>query len=109
MSRICKKHDKIITESIGMCSSCHRDYLILSRTEGIYAVIKKAKEEQEREDFARLEYKEIEYLLDKANGEHGTKESLCLFCNAKKYDSKVGIIHKPLCIIMRLREEIKND
>lgn len=56
-----------------------------------------------------IEYSEIEYLLDKANGEHGTKESLCLFCNAKKYDSKVGIIHKPLCIIMRLREEIRNE
>lgn len=48
MDRICKKHDKIISESIGMCSSCHRDYLMLARSEGIYSVIKKA-----NEDFAQ--------------------------------------------------------
>jgi len=54
-----------------------------------------------------IELKEIEYIMDKANGEFGTKESYCLFCNSKEYNTKVGIVHHKLCMIQRLRDEIK--
>ena len=50
--------------------------------------------------------KEIEYLMDKANAEHGTKKAYCLFCNSTKYDGKVGIVHHKKCIIQRLRNII---
>lgn len=53
-----------------------------------------------------VDLKEIEYIMDRANGEFGTKESYCLFCNSKEYNSKVGIIHKEQCIILRLRKAI---
>ena len=54
-----------------------------------------------------VEFREIEYLLDKVNAEFGTKENYCLFCKSNKYNSKVGIVHKEKCIIMRLREVIE--
>ena len=49
---------------------------------------------------------EIEYLLDKANGQYGSKGDLCIFCHAKEYNSKVGVVHHKHCLIQRLRNEI---
>lgn len=56
-----------------------------------------------------IELKEIEYIMDKANGEYGNKKAYCIYCNSTKYNSKVGIIHHEMCMIQRLREEIKKQ
>ena len=50
---------------------------------------------------------EIENKLDEVNGEYGSKDELCIFCKANKYNSKVGIVHAKDCVIMRLREALK--
>lgn len=50
---------------------------------------------------------EIEYIMDKVNGEYGNKENYCIYCNSREYNSKVGIVHHKKCMIQRLRDEIK--
>lgn len=45
----------------------------------------------------------IEDKLDKLNGEKG---NLCLYCDAKEYDGKIGIIHKDNCLILQLRTHL---
>lgn len=50
--------------------------------------------------------KKIEDRFDKLNGEKG---DLCLFCGAKKYNSKQGIVHKKDCIVIWLRSQIKTE
>ena len=47
----------------------------------------------------------IEDEMDKANGNFGRKNCFCLFCRAKEYDGKVGIIHVPNCPIIALRNK----
>ena len=46
--------------------------------------------------------------LDSVNADFGTKNCLCLFCEANTYDGKVGIIHNEGCIILQLRDEMKD-
>jgi len=47
---------------------------------------------------------EAEIKLDEHNCNFGTKEKLCLCCGGNDYDSIVGILHYPHCIIRRIRE-----
>jgi len=49
-----------------------------------------------------------EDLLDKVNGDYGTKKHYCLFCKSNLYNSQVGIIHNGECIILELRRDIKH-
>ena len=44
--------------------------------------------------------------LDVLNGEKGTKEKLCIYCDANKYDGKSGIIHQGDCIMLFIRRYI---
>ena len=53
-------------------------------------------------------YEEIEDILDKTNGDYGSKEEYCIYCKSKYYNSKVGIVHNGRCIILKLRGIIKN-
>jgi len=55
-----------------------------------------------------IKVKDLEKYLDNLNYEKGNKDRLCLFCGSNEYNSKVGIIHKDNCIIIRLREVLKN-
>ena len=48
----------------------------------------------------------IEEQMDNYNGENGTTEKLCCFCNVNKYNSALGILHKKDCPIIELRENI---
>ena len=50
----------------------------------------------------------LEYL-DTQNVKYGNLGNLCLFCGTDKYDGKEGVIHKPQCIIFRLRRELKQN
>jgi len=52
--------------------------------------------------------KRYEKLLDIINGKYGTKEALCIFCRANKYEGNNGIVHNNDCIIVQLRRNIKN-
>jgi len=56
-----------------------------------------------------IDYIKLEKELDEINGEFGDYDRFCLFCKSKKYNGKVGIIHIENCIILQLREIIKND
>ena len=47
--------------------------------------------------------------LDKINGNYGSKENYCIFCNSKEYNSKVGIVHKEDCIIQEMRDILKGN
>ena len=51
--------------------------------------------------------REAEIKLDEHNADYGTKEKYCLCCYSTDYDTIVGILHYPYCIIRRLREELK--
>jgi hypothetical protein len=53
----------------------------------------------------KLKY--VEEWLDVINGDYGTKEAYCIFCESKKYDSRQGIIHQHYCIISQLRARIR--
>jgi len=55
-----------------------------------------------------IKVKDLEEYLDELNSKLGDKERLCIFCGANKYNTKEGIIHKKNCIIIRLREVLKN-
>ena len=51
-----------------------------------------------------------EKVLDDFNGTHGNiviPGALCQWCGAVGYDTQVGIVHLPACIILELREAIK--
>lgn len=50
---------------------------------------------------------EAELKLDEHNGDYGEKKRLCLCCNSTDYDSVVGVLHYPYCIIRKIREELK--
>jgi len=52
--------------------------------------------------------KEIENQFDSINANYGSKEELCIYCKAKEYDSKVGVIHYSFCPLIKLREIIEN-
>ena len=52
---------------------------------------------------------EAEIKLDEHNADYGSKEKYCLCCNSTDYDSIVGILHYPYCIIRRIREEISKN
>ncbi len=52
-------------------------------------------------------YKSLEEKLDSLNAQFGSKEKLCLLCGANKYDTKEGILHKPFCPILKLRERVE--
>src|SRR3990167_7167232 len=85
--------------------------------------IDKEAEERHRSDWIKAEYEtmgwieeeimneakklaEIEKRLDDYNAKCGTSANLCLFCHAKEYNGKTGIIHSPDCIIISLRSVI---
>ena len=51
----------------------------------------------------REQIKKIHTILDNLNGERG---DLCLYCQSKEYNGKVGIVHKKGCVILQLREEM---
>ena len=53
-----------------------------------------------------FERKRIAYMLDNLNAEKG---NLCLFCDSKKYNAKVGIVHKKDCIMLKLRKDVKDE
>ena len=49
----------------------------------------------------------IEEQMDNYNGNYGTKERLCCFCKSWNHNGEVGIIHKPDCPIIMLRNKIE--
>ncbi len=55
-------------------------------------------------DKLRKKINETEALLDGLNVRYCTAERLCLFCKAKDYDGRRGIIHDSGCIILLLRK-----
>lgn len=91
------------------------------REEEVEAKIKEVREEERKRFLPHTEAHgqlvkellavEIEEELDLLNGREGTTERLCLFCNSKDVDtvSNVGIIHKPTCLIIKLRAIMKGD
>jgi len=52
--------------------------------------------------------KECEYELDILNGVYGTKQGYCILCKTIKYDGKVGLIHEDDCLIIKLRNQLKD-
>lgn len=69
-------------------------------------------EEGQKEIFEEVKklLTKAEQKLDEHNGDYGEKGNLCLCCNSGEYDSIVGILHYPHCIIRKIRERlIKND
>ena len=50
---------------------------------------------------------EIEDKLDKINSENGSKNGYCIYCNTMSYNSKLGLDHFEDCIILELRNKIK--
>jgi len=53
--------------------------------------------------------KDAEEAMDLVNGYYGRYGRLCLFCGANNYDSKVGIIHKDDCVILRIRRLVGGE
>lgn len=51
----------------------------------------------------------VETKFDEINADYGSKKELCIYCKAKSYNAKVGIIHTPNCIIIYLRNAIKEE
>jgi hypothetical protein len=50
------------------------------------------------------ETKRIEVVMDIVNCDYGTQKEFCIFCKSDKYNSKVGIVHKENCEIIRMRK-----
>lgn len=53
--------------------------------------------------------RDVEIELDRLNGELGSKDDLCLFCNTKAYDGVKGLLHDRDCLISRLRDFLKGS
>jgi len=53
--------------------------------------------------------KECEKKLDSFNYEFGKVTRPCLYCYALSFIGQEGVIHKEDCLILRLREAIKNE
>jgi hypothetical protein len=53
--------------------------------------------------------KKVEKKFDEINADYGSKKELCIYCKAKTYDGKKGIIHQPHCIILNLRAAIEEQ
>lgn len=51
--------------------------------------------------------RDSETELDKQNYDYGRKEKLCLYCGSQEYKGE-GIVHRNHCLILRLREVIRN-
>jgi len=49
----------------------------------------------------------IEYELDLINGDYGSKDNYCIYCQSKEYNGMVGIVHTKNCIISQVRDKIK--
>ena len=49
----------------------------------------------------------IEDKIDKVNGLYGEESGLCVYCGARRYTSRVGIVHKKSCVINEIRNEIE--
>ena len=53
-----------------------------------------------------------ERILDDFNGMYGNISipgALCQWCGARKYTSKLGLVHQPECIILQLRKAIQPE
>jgi len=77
----------------------------------IIGIIKKAMDKARQDERKLLMnlLKDAEREMDLANGYYSEYGRLCLFCGAKDYDSKVGIIHRGDCIILRIRRLIGGE
>lgn len=47
--------------------------------------------------------------MDEVNFIYGTINKLCIFCRAPEYSGNGGIVHKPDCIIIKLRKVLKSE
>lgn len=61
----------------------------------------------ESEKILKKELSVIETKLDLLNGELGTKTRYCFMCGTTKYNSRVGLIHEPDCLIQEIRNKLK--
>ena len=63
---------------------------------------------EEKESIKLL--KECEDVLDYHNSQFASREHYCLLCLSNTYNGGKGIIHRPNCLIVRLRRMLnKND
>jgi hypothetical protein len=61
---------------------------------------------EENKEFEKV-ITNVEFVLDKYNGFLGDKNILCLYCGSRVYDQS-GIVHEPECIIVQLRQSLKD-
>lgn len=57
----------------------------------------------------RLDLERLERILDETNSDYGSKEEYCIYCKSKEYNSQVGIVHFDNCIVLELRDKIKEE
>ena len=77
------------------------DFIVEEIREGHGYDIDKVYTLKDIDEALKRQAKEIHDVLDNLNGEKG---NLCLYCNSKHYNGKVGIMHDKGCIILKLRE-----
>jgi hypothetical protein len=57
-----------------------------------------------RMNVSRSLLEDAERELDNANYLFGSKSELCIYCSAKLYDGKRGVIHNDGCILLKQRK-----
>lgn len=100
---------EVISHTIKLCSEAHQKEI-----EAMKAEKWKANEEKENimynkgfEDGFQSMTESIgkwHKVLDDLNAEIG---NLCVYCRSQKYDGRVGIVHKPFCILLEMRKELR--
>ena len=49
---------------------------------------------------------DIEFQMDNANGNNGSKEGYCIYCKSTEYNGIEGIVHTDKCAMTKIRRLI---